>query len=137
MASASEIVVTLAGGRRVDALVGKHLVRTDQPVEDGGEDTSASPFQLFLASIGTCAGVFVQGFCSKRGISPEGIRIRERPHLHPETGALTAVDLEIEVPPGFPEKYRDALVRVAGKCSVKQAIQAQPAFDVRTVTSAG
>jgi putative redox protein len=135
MASASEIVVTLPGGRRVDARVGKHLVQTDQPIEDGGEDTSASPFQLFLASIGTCAGVFVQGFCTKRGISSEGIRIRERPQLHPETGALMAVDLEIEVPPSFPEKYREALVRVAGKCSVKQAIQAQPTFEVRTVVA--
>ncbi len=137
MASASEIVVTLSGGRRVDAQVGRHVVRTDQPVEDGGEDSSASPFQLFLASIGTCAGVFVQGFCHKRGISYEGIRIRERPQIHPETGALTAVDLEIEVPPSFPEKYRDALVRVASKCSVKQSIQAQPTFEVRTVTASG
>ena len=135
MASASEILVTLSRGRRVDAQVGKHVVHTDQAVEDGGEDSSATPFELFLASIGTCAGVFVQGFCQKRGISHEGIRIRERPHLHPETGALIAVDLEIEVPPGFPEKYREALVRVAGKCSVKQAIQAQPTFDVRTVTA--
>lgn len=135
--TAPDIVVTLSGGRRVDALVGKHVVHTDQPVEDGGEDSAASPFHLFLASIGTCAGVFVQGFCSKRGISPEGIRILERPRLHPETGVLTSVDLEIQVPPSFPEKYRDALVRVAAKCSVKQAIQAQPTFDVRTVGGAG
>jgi ribosomal protein S12 methylthiotransferase accessory factor len=135
MATASEIVITLPGGRRVDAQVGRHVVRTDQPVEDGGEDSSAAPFHLFLASIGTCAGVFVQGFCAKRGISSEGIRILERPHLHPETGALTSIDLEIQVPPSFPEKYRDALVRVADKCSVKQAIQAQPTFEVKTVVA--
>ncbi len=135
MTTAPEITVSLPGGRRVDARVGKHLVRTDQPVEDGGEDTSPSPFQLFLASIGTCAGVFVQGFCTKRGISSEGIRIRERPHLHPETGALTAVELDIEVPPSFPEKYREALVRVADQCSVKRAIAAQPRFEVRAVVA--
>jgi ribosomal protein S12 methylthiotransferase accessory factor len=133
MATASEIVVTLSGGRRVDAQVGRHLVRTDQSIEDGGEDSAASPFQLFLASIGTCAGVFVQGFCAKRNISYEGIRIRQRPRLHPETGVLVAVDLDIEIPPGFPEKYREALVRVADKCSVKQSIQAQPTFAVRVV----
>ncbi len=135
MAGASEIVVTLPRARRVDALVGKHVVHTDQAVEDGGEDAAPSPFQLFLAAIGTCAGVFVQGFCAKRQISSEGIRIVERPRLNPETGALVAVDLEIQVPPSFPEKYRDALVRVADKCSVKQAIQAQPKFEVRTVVA--
>ncbi len=134
MASASEIVVTLPGGRRVDARVGKHVVHTDQSVEDGGEDAAPSPFQVFLAAIGTCAGVFVQGFCAKREISSEGIRIVERSRVN-EAGALVAVDLEIQVPPSFPEKYREALVRVADKCSVKQAIQAQPKFEVRTVVA--
>ena len=132
MASTPEIVVSLPGGRRVDAQVGGHVVRTDQPVGNGGEDTAPSPFQLFLAAIGTCAGIFVQGFCAKRGIPFEGIRIVERPR-YDEAGTLIAVDLDIEVPPGFPEKYREALVRVADQCSVKRAIQAQPVFQVRTV----
>lgn len=133
MASDSEIVVTLPGGRRIDAQVGPHLVRSDQPVANGGEDSAPSPFQLFLASIGTCAGIFVQGFCAKRGISAEGIRIVERMH-YGDDGVLVGVDLDIQVPPSFPEQYRDALVRVADQCAVKKAIQAQPRFNVKTVT---
>jgi ribosomal protein S12 methylthiotransferase accessory factor len=136
MVNASDIVVTLPGGRRIDARVGGHVVRTDQVVEDGGEGTAPTPFQLFLASMGACAGIFVQGFCAKRDISTEGIRIVERPRFDPESGALLAVDLEIQVPPTFPEKYRDALVRVVDQCSVKRAIQAQPRFEVRTAVAA-
>lgn len=132
MAGASEILITLPGGRRVDARLPGHLVHTDQPREGGGEDSAPSPFQLFLASIGTCAGIFVQGFCHKRGLPFEQIRIVERPRFG-EDGTLTAVDLDIEVPPDFPDKYRDALVRVADQCSVKKAIQGRPEFTVRTV----
>ncbi|HEU4382558.1 MAG TPA: OsmC family protein [Anaeromyxobacteraceae bacterium] len=132
MAGASEILVTLPGGRRVDARVGAHVVRTDQPRESGGEDTAASPFEYFLASIGTCAGIFVQGFCQKRGLPFERIRILERPSYAAD-GTLTGVDLDIQVPADFPEKYREALVRVADQCSVKKAIAAQPRFQVRTV----
>jgi ribosomal protein S12 methylthiotransferase accessory factor len=128
----SEILVTLPGGRRVDARLGEHVVRTDQPRDNGGEDTAPSPFQLFLAAIGTCAGIFVQGFCAKRGLPTEGIRIVERTR-YAEDGTLAGVELDIEVPAGFPEKYREALVRVADQCSVKKAIQAQPVFQVRTV----
>ncbi|GEJ56037.1 OsmC family protein [Anaeromyxobacter diazotrophicus] len=135
MAGASEIVVTLPGGRRVDAQVGAHVVHTDQPVSNGGEDAAPTPFQLFLASLGTCAGIFVQGFCASRKLSPEGIRIVERPELDPETGVLRSVELRIEVPASFPEKYREALVRVADQCSVKRAIQAQPTFRVETVVA--
>jgi ribosomal protein S12 methylthiotransferase accessory factor len=133
----SEMTVTLPGGKRVDTQIGKHVIRTDQPVSNGGEDTAPSPFQLFLAAIGTCAGIYVAGFCQKRGLPTEGVRIRQRNHFDAETGALARVELDIEVPPAFPEKYFDALVRVADQCAVKKAIQAQPVFEVKTVFAPG
>ena len=131
MASIQEIVVTLPGGRRVDARVGAHTVHTDQPVDNGGEDSAPSPFALFLASLATCAGIFVQGFCAKRGIPFEGIRLVQRPE-YGEDGALRAVALDIQLPADFPEKYRSAVVQVVEQCSVKKAIHAQPEFRVRT-----
>lgn len=132
----NEITVTLPGGKRVDAQVGAHVVRTDQPIAGGGEDSAPAPFSLFLASIGTCAGIYVAGFCQKRGLPTDGIRIRQRNHFDRETGAFVRAELDIEVPPGFPEKYHEALVRVADQCAVKKAIQAQPVFEVRTVVAA-
>jgi len=130
MASNSELLVTLPGGRRVDAQVGGHIVRTDQPIDNGGEDSAPSPFQLFLAALGTCAGIFVQGFCAKRNLPTEGIQIIERPHFNAE-GVLTDVELELRLPHGFPEKYREPLARVMEQCSVKRAIQNQPTFQVK------
>ncbi len=131
----SEMIVTLPGGKRVDARIRAHVIRTDQPVSNGGEDTAPAPFQLFLAAIGTCAGIYVAGFCQKRGLPTEGIRLRQRNTFHPETGVLAKVELDIEVPPSFPDKYFDALVRVADQCAVKKAIQAQPTFEVRAVVA--
>lgn len=127
----SEMIVTLPGGKRVDTRIGNHLIRTDQPVSNGGEDSAPSPFNLFLAAIGTCAGIYVAGFCQKRGLPTDDIRLRQRNHFDPETGVLARVELDIEVPSGFPEKYLEALVRVADQCAVKKAVQAQPVFDVR------
>src|SRR6516165_6089764 len=127
MAYATEIVVSLPGGRRVNAEVGRHIIHTDQPISNGGEDAAPAPFDVFLASMGACAGIFIQGFCAKRGIPYEGIRIAERPEYSAE-GALRAVDFDIQTPPTFPEKYREALVRVVEQCSVKRAIQAKPTF---------
>jgi ribosomal protein S12 methylthiotransferase accessory factor len=131
----SEMVVTLPGGKRVDTQIGRHVIRTDQPVSNGGEDTAPSPFNLFLAAIGTCAGIYVAGFCQKRGLPTEGIRLVQRNRFDPETGVLVGVGIDIEVPPGFPEKYLEALVRVADQCAVKKAIQAQPPFEVRAIVA--
>jgi putative redox protein len=132
---ASEMVVTLPGNKKIDTQIGKHVIRTDQPVSAGGEDSAPSPFGLFLAAIGTCAGIYVAGFCQKRELPTDGIRIRQRNHFDPETGVLARVELDIEVPSSFPEKYREALVRVADQCAVKKAIQAQPRFEVQTLVA--
>ncbi len=135
MATSSEMIVTFPGGKRVDTEVGGHVIRTDQPKAAGGGDSAPAPFSLFLAAIGTCAGIYVVGFCQKRDLPTEGIRIRQRNHFDRETGVLSKVDLDIEVPASFPEKYHDALVRVADQCAGKKAIQAQPQFAVRTVVA--
>ncbi len=132
MAVTRELKITLPGGRRVDAHIGQHVIHTDQPLDNGGGDTAASPFELFLASIGTCAGIFVQGFCAARKIPFEGIRIHERVALD-EHGVMQGVDLDIELPLDFPARYREAVVQVVEQCSVKKAIAAQPKFTVRTV----
>jgi putative redox protein len=132
---ASEMVVTLPGGKRVDTQIGRHVIRTDQPVSNGGEDTAPSPFDLFLAAVGTCAGIYVAGFCQKRGLPTEGIRLVQRSRFDPETRVLAGVEIDIEVPAGFPEKYLEALVRVADQCAVKKAIEAQPPFVVRAVVA--
>ena len=132
----SEMIVTLPGGKHVDTQIGKHVIRTDQPIPDGGEDSAPAPFDLFLASIGTCAGIYVAGFCQKRGLPTEGIRIVQRNHVHAESRVLERVELDVVVPSGFPEKYLEALVRVADQCKVKKTIQAQPVFAVKAVVGA-
>lgn len=129
MSAPRTLEISFPGGRRVDARVGEHTLHTDQPVDNGGTNTAPSPFELFLASIGTCAGIFVQGFCAKRGIATEGIRIQEHVEFD-ERGVLKRVDLHVELPPEFPERYREAIVQVVEQCSVKRAIAAQPTFAV-------
>ncbi len=136
MSNVKEITVTLPGGRRVDATIGAHTLHTDQPRDNGGADSAPSPFELFLASIGTCAGIFVQGFCASRKIPFEQIRIIERPGFD-DAGTLITVDLEVVLPEDFPEKYRGAVLKVVEQCSVKRAIAAQPIFSVRASTPAG
>lgn len=128
-----EMTVTFPGGTRVDAQFGNHIIRTDQPVRGGGEDSAPAPFSVFLASIATCAGIYVLGFCQQRGLPTEGIKLSQRIEVDPRTGMVAKIGIDIQVPPGFPEKYHDALVRAASQCTVKKHLEHPPAFDVRTV----
>ncbi len=94
------------------------------------------PFALFLASMGTCAGIYVLGFCRQRGLPTDGIRIIQQAHSNPMTGLVDQVDLEIQVPPTFPEKYRSSLVRSAELCAVKKHLENPPKFNITTQVNA-
>ena len=124
------IEVTFPGGKRVDARVGSFVVRTDQPVEAGGEGSAIAPFDLFLASIATCAGIYVLGFCQARGIPMTGIGLRQEVEADLATALPRVVRLVISLPESFPEKYRTSIVRAAEGCKVKKTIAAQPTIDV-------
>jgi putative redox protein len=128
-----DMIVTFPGGVRVDAQFGPHTIRTDQPHEGGGEGSAPTPFALFLGSIGTCAGIYVLGFCKQRGLATDGIRIVQRMDVDPRTGMVASVGLDIQVPPEFPEKYHEALIRAANQCAVKKHLETPPRFEVRTV----
>jgi ribosomal protein S12 methylthiotransferase accessory factor len=129
-----EMVIDFPGGARVDAHFGPYTVATDQPPSGGGDGSAPTPFALFLASIGACAGIYVLGFCKQRGLSTDGIRILQRMHGNPVTGMTDQIDIEIQTPPNFPEKYLPSLVRSAELCAVKKHLEVPPKFNVTTTT---
>jgi ribosomal protein S12 methylthiotransferase accessory factor len=131
----NDIEVTFPGGKRVDAKVGEFTVRTDQPLDAGGAGTAVAPFDLFLASIATCAGIYVLGFCQARGLPTEGVSLRQRVDIDGATTLPSRIRLELVLPPGFPEKYRAAIVRAAEGCKVKKTIAAAPLIEVAVATS--
>lgn len=124
-----EMMIDFPGGSRVDAHFGPFSVPTDQP-----PDSSApTPFATFLSTIGTCAGIYVLGFCRQRGIDTDGIRLVQQMDVDRQTGLVTDVKVTIQLPAGFPEKYRDAVVRAANQCAVKKHFEHPPAIRVESV----
>ena len=131
-----DIKITFPGGKKVNADMNGMVIPTDQPKKLGGDDTAPSPYALFLASIGTCAGIYVLSFCQERKIPTDAISLSQR--LEYATTAegkskLSKILIDVHVPPEFPEKYHSALVKVAEQCAVKKTIQDPPQFEVRTV----
>jgi putative redox protein len=120
----SEMEIVFPGGARVDAVANGMVITTNQ---DG---TAPAPFGLFLASIGTCAGIYVLSFCKQRGLPTDNIRIIQRMDMNPVTHMIEHIELDIQLPPDFPEQYKDAVVRSAELCAVKKHLENPPAFDV-------
>ena len=126
--------ITFDGGKVVTAHTHGHIIRTDQPLENGGGNTAPAPFDVFLASIGTCAGIYVKSFCDNRKIPTDNIKIIQKTEYNKETGLPVNIILDIKLPADFPEKYKASVINVAELCKVKKTIANPPVFEVITST---
>ncbi len=124
--------IRFPGGVAVEALHAGTTIRTDQPVKAGGNGTAPSPFDLFLSSIGTCAGYYALRFCQERHLSTEGLGLSMDWERSEETKLISRIRIEVRLPEGFPEKYRAAIVRATDQCSVKKHLLNAPAIEVET-----
>jgi len=126
--------ISFKGGKVVTAKMDDHLIITDQPLDNGGGNTAPAPFDLYLASIGTCAGIYVKSFCDRRNIPATGIKIIQNVQFDQVKRLPSNIRLDIMLPADFPEKYKDAVINAAELCAVKKSIADPPKFEI-TVTS--
>ena len=125
--------ITFDGGKVISAHFNGHIIRTDQPLKSGGANTAPSPFELYLASVGTCAGIYVKSFCDNRQIPTDNIKIIQTTEYNKETGLPVNMTIDIKLPADFPEKYKASVINVAELCKVKKSIASPPEF--RTIIS--
>jgi len=124
------IEVDFAGGKRIHARVGEFLIQTDQPPRYGGEAAAPAPFELFLASLATCAGIFAWNFCEMRQLPTEGLALSMECIDDPQKKMIGEIRFRLTLPEGFPEKYRQGIVRAMEQCAVKRHMQETPRFNV-------
>ncbi len=127
-----DMKIVFPGGKKVNAIYKDFTIKTDQPESSEGEGTAPAPFDLFLTSIGTCAGIYVLNFCQKRNILAENIKLVLKTERNEETRIIENIKIEIQLPSDFPEKYKQAVIRSAELCAVKKLIQNPPKFEIYT-----
>ena len=99
-----EIQVSFAGGKRINAQIGGHTIYTDQSLDEGGQNSAPSPLQLCLASMGTCAAVYVLAYLESRDLPSQGVRLTQNQVFDEKLHRITEVTMDIQLPPEIPEK---------------------------------
>ena len=122
--------ITFVENKKVNAHYRGFTISTDQPATLGGDNTAPSPFELFLASIGTCAGFYVAAFCQSRSIATDNITITQTVIRNDETRMAEKILIDVHLPPDFPEKYKDAVIKTAESCIVKKHLAQPPEIKI-------
>ncbi len=126
----TSMTLSFPGGKCIDVHLDQTVIHTDQSPKYGGEGSAPEPFQYFLASIASCAGVYAVAFCERRDISTEGLGLSLTAVEDAEAKRVGRIEIRLTLPPGFPDKYRNAILRAMDQCAVKRHILTPPEFDV-------
>ncbi len=126
----NSVELNFRGGKKIDATIGDVVIQTDQSISNGGEGSAPEPFNLFLASIATCAGVYALNFCHSRKLSTEGMALTMTCDRDPESKRFKKMTVHLKLPEIFPEKYIAGIVRAMDLCAVKRHIVNPPEFDI-------
>ena len=110
------------GGKKVDVIAGKFLIKTDQKPSNGGEDSAPQPFHIFLSSIVACAGIYAKSFCDSRNLNANGMKITQEVTFNRETKLIDTATLTLFVSNDFPEKYENPILKAMNACAVKKQL---------------
>lgn len=128
-----DMEIKFPGGKKVDALYKDFTIKTDQSIKGGGDETSPEPFSLFLASIGTCSGIYLLNFCQNRNIPTDEIKMNLKFKKNKETHMIENIIVDINLPKDFPDNYSKALIRAVSLCTVKKHLEKPPIFDINLI----
>lgn len=119
---------------RLRVTVRGHELYTDQPVQDGGEDTAPTPTELFVASLGACVCFYAERFLRRQGLSTEGLKVfcdyswGEKPHR------VGSVHMVVEAP-GLSDTKKEAFTRVIEHCTVHNSLHTPPDVNIVVATT--
>jgi len=121
-----DMKINFAGNNVVHAEIRGFTIATDAPTTPGGSVTAPSPVDLLLAALGNCTAYYVQHFCQQRDIPLDNISLSVNVTKDEEARKITAIEVAVNLPASFPEKYVDACLKACSQCTVKKYLLDPP-----------
>lgn len=122
--------ILFPGNKKIDVQFDNFLIKTDQARESGGDETAPEPFDIFLASLGACAGIYVKSFCDIRKMDTRKTRLFLSAFFNEGQKLLDRIEITLHVEQAFPQKYIKPIIKAMNTCAVKN--QLHPDINIET-----
>ena len=122
-----------ASGYRVAIDAGGHSLVSDEPVEAGGTDEGATPYDFVLAALGACTAMTLRMYADRKGWPLEGVVVRMhhgRSHAVDEQQCenravrLDQIERTLEIAGPLTQEQRVRLAEIAERCPVHRTLDA-------------
>jgi uncharacterized OsmC-like protein len=133
------IVRGSAKGFAQEITAGSHTLVSDEPASAGGGDTGLDPYELLLASLGSCTSMTVGLYARRKGWPLESVRIRLRhsrvhaadcENCETQNAMIARVDRTIELTGSLDTAQRARLLEIADRCPVHRTLTSR--FEIVT-----
>ena len=106
----------------------EHHVVSDEPEENGGEDSGPSPQELLAASLASCTAITMEMYAQRKGwdIGDLVVDVNYEPA---QRGSPTKFQMEVRMPKELPEEQRERLMQIAAKCPVHRTLEGEVMFE--------
>ena len=129
-ADAPPMRVEHRGGDKFDINIRGHVVRVDQPVKDGGEDTGPTPTELFIASLASCVAFYARRYLARHDLPTDGLAVEATFEMGSRPARVAGIEVRLIVPEGVPAERLDALLAVASHCTVHNTVDSTPEVSI-------
>jgi putative redox protein len=130
-----EITVEHLGSVQFQIKARGHSIVSDQPVEQGGFDEGATPPELLLASLGSCAGYYAAQYLRKHKLASEGTRVRVSCEKVKEPVVrMDNFKIEVDVPVELSAEHRKGVYEAVEHCLVKHTLLHPPKISLHVET---
>lgn len=106
---------------------GHHRITADEPASRGGGDTGLAPYDLLLASLGSCTSITLRMYAGRKGWELGKITVGMRYTAHDDQKAH--IDRRLSFSKPLSDEQTQKLLEIAGKTPVTRTLLAGVTID--------
>jgi len=125
-----EVKVTHEDNARFQIQARQHVILSDQPLDNGGDDAGMTPPELFLASLGSCAAYYAAQFLKSRKLPLEGLEVNVQAEKLREPARLGNFVIQVKTPASLTDDQTVAMDRSVHRCLIHQTMLHVPSIEI-------
>lgn len=115
-------------------VVGRHRLRSDEPLSLGGDDSGPTPYDLLLAALGSCTSMTMRMYAKRKNwalktaevtLSHAKIHAEDCADCETRDGKIDRIERQIRLDGNLDEAQRDKLLEIADKCPVHRTLHSE------------